>query len=200
MGFRIFISIVLITCAYFAYETVRFKVLQHSLLNAPAEQSLGNPDGDLVFVKFFEYNCAQCRAGFPVIEQALRQDGNVTFIPRPIRLLESEGIDPALLVYAAAKHGKFAQMHDALVKNYRVINGQVLKDLAEDVGINAEVLEADVKSKAVAKMARKNQKLFARYRLPGTPAYAIGKHILFVSDRDLSANEFIDLFNEARGY
>lgn len=199
MGFRIFISIILLICVYFAYETVRLKVLQHSLLHAPAEHSLGNPDGDLVFVGFFEYNCAPCRASLPIIEEALKQDGQVKFIPRPVNIIENEGIDPALLVYAAAKHGKFKQMHDALIKGYRPINGQVTLDLAEEVGIDPEALKADVKSKDVAKLARKNQKLFTRYRLAGTPAYAVGKNILFVSDRDLSANEFTDLFNEARG-
>ena len=199
MGFRIFIGVVLIACAYFTFETVRLKFLQHSLLSAPDGQVLSNPDGDLTFVKFFEYNSEEARARFTVIEQALNQDGNVRFIPRAVTSIETEGIDPALLEYAAAKHGKYTQMHDALIENYRVINGQVLKDLAEEVGIDAAVLEEEIKSKDVLKAARKNDRLLARYRLPGTPSYAIGKHILFTAQRDLSANEFVDLFNEARG-
>ena len=199
MAFRIFISLVVLACGYFAFEAGRLVFLQHSLLSAPDEQSLGNPDGDLVLVKFFEYSCSECRANFPVINQALNQDAQVKFIPRPRRAINGEGINPALVVYAASKHGKFEAMHNALVQNYRIINDNVLADLASDVGLDPAVLAQDIKSKDVQKMAEKNEKLFARYRLVGTPAYAIGKDILFVPQDDLSANEFVTLFQLARG-
>ena len=200
MLFRIFIGVILIICAYLAYETVRLKIMQHSLLQAPVEYSLGNADGDLVFVSFFDYNCAQCRASLPLIKAAVEQDEQVKFIPRPIQTIENDGVDPALVLYAAGKHGKFKEMHESLFNHYREINGQVLMDLAEEVGIDAEALKADVKSEEVAKLANRNVKLFQHFQLNGTPAYAVGKDILFVSDRDFNTDEFIDLFKEARGH
>lgn len=195
MAFRVFISIIILACAYFAFETVRLSLLQRSLLNAESTHSLGNPDGDLVFVTFFDYSCAECRAGFPVIEAAVERDGNVKFIPRPLSFLDDQ---TPLILYAAAKQGKFAEMHAALLENYRVVNDQVIEDLADNIGADSAQLITDMQSKDVQKLADKNSKLFTKYRLRSTPAYAVGKDILFASNATLSTNDFVTLFQEAR--
>lgn len=199
MAFRILISLAVIICAYLAFETVRFKILHHKLLNTEAEYVLGNPEGDLTFVKFFEYSCTECRAGFPIIQKALEQDGNVKFIVRPLRMMNVEGVSPDLMPYAAAKQGKFKEMHEVLVKNYRVINDQVIQDLSLEIGIDHQQLKADLKDDDVLKARKTNEDIARGYNLKGTPVYAIGKDILFIPNKQLSASEFIDLFNEARG-
>jgi len=199
MAFRIFISLIIICCAYFAFETVRLLLLQRSMLNSSADYSLGNHDGDLAFVQFLDYSCSFCRASHPIISKAVAQDGNVHFIPRPVSTLESEGINAALLPYAAARQGAFAAMHGALMENYRVIDEQVLQDLALEVGIDPARFKADVESKAVQALAQKNLDIFQKYRLGATPAYAVGKNILFIPNRDLNVEDFTTLFQQARG-
>lgn len=199
MFFRVFISLTVIICAYLAYETIRLKILQHSLLNTEEQYVLGNPEGDVTFVKFLDYSCKFCRDAHPLIEQALRQDGNVRFIPRPVSILDTDGVNAALLPYAAAKQGKFAEMHKVLMENYRIINDQVLQDLSLEIGIDHQQLKADLDDKDILKFTEKNLDLFNAYRLSATPSYAIGTDILFTPDRTISANEFLAMFNEARG-
>jgi len=199
MAFRIFIALIVIACAYFAFETVRFKVLQHSLLNAEAEYTLGNPDGDVTIVKFLDYACSYCRTAHPIVTQAVEQDGNVRFLPRPISVLGAEGLNSALLPYAAAKQGKFEEMHDAVMENYRVINDDVMRDLALQVGIDPEQFKADFESDSVQEMVEKNLTLFKRYRMNSTPTYAIGSNIMFSPDSDIGVSDFLNLFDEARG-
>lgn len=168
-------------------------------MNEDAEYVLGNPDGDVTFVKFLDYSCKFCREANPFITEAIRRDGNVKFLPRPVNVLDAEGLKASLLPYAAAKQGKFAEMHEALIANYRVINDQVIQDLSLEIGIDHEQLKADLEDEDVIKKADKNMDLFKDYRLTGTPTYAIGKNILFTPDSNLNANDFITLFNEARG-
>jgi len=199
MAYRIFISLIVIVCAYLAFETVRHLFLQNSLLNQESEYVLGNPDGDVTLVKFLDYSCKFCRDAHPIINDAVRRDGNVKFLPRPVSILGAQGINASLLPYAAAKQGKFTEMHDALMDNYRVIDDQVIQDLALEIGIDHQQLKSDIEDKDVIKKAESNFKLFRSYRLIATPSYAIGKSILFSPDQDLSATDFITLFNEARG-
>jgi len=199
MAYRIFISLIVIICAYLAFETVRYAFLQNSLLNEEPEYVLGNPEGDVTFVKFLDYSCKFCRDAHPVVNAAVKRDGNVKYLPRPVETLTSEGIKASLLPYAAAKQGKFIEMHDALMENYRVIDDQVIQDLALQIGIDHEQLKRDIEDKNVIKKADKNMDLFNDYRLNATPAYAVGKGILLVPDRTFNENDFLTLFKEARG-
>ena len=199
MAYRILISLIVLACAYLAFETVRFKLLQRVLLNTEAEYVLGNPDGDITFVKLFDYSCKACRDAYPIIARAIEQDGNVKFLVRPAQVMDTEGINSALLPYAAAKQGKFGEMHRALIENYRVIDDQVLQDLSLEIGIDHEKLKADLENKDVLVAMNRNFNLIQDYRMHGIPAYAVGDKILFTPHRDLSVNDFLTLFNEARG-
>jgi len=100
MAFRIFIIAVLVLTGYFAFETVRLKLLQRSLFNETPEYVFGNPDGDLSFAMFFDYSCDACRRGFSQIKPALARDGNVRFILRPLSKADN---DATHLVYAAVE-------------------------------------------------------------------------------------------------
>ena len=201
MAFRIFIIAIVLICAYLVFETGRFVLLQNSLLKIDAEYVMGNAEGDITLVKFLDYNCSFCRDAHPIVSEAVRRDGNIAFIPRPVSILEHEGINPALLPFAAAKQGQgnFQAMHEALIANYRVIDEQVIQDLALELGLDHEKLKEDIESKDVLKAADKNLKLFLRYRLNGTPAYAVGKDILFIPKGTMNADDFLSVFAEARG-
>ena len=199
MAYRIFICLIVLACAYFAFETVRYKLLQHSLFNTDAEYTLGNPDGDITLVKILDYSCSYCREDHPVVVDAVERDGNVTFIPRPVNVLGAEGMNAALLPYAAARQGKFGEMHDAVIKNYRTIDDDVVRNLALEVGIDPDQFAADLNSDEVREQFDKNMKLFKRYRMHATPTYAVGSDIMFTPDDNLTAGDFLKIFEEARG-
>ena len=199
MAFRVFISLIVIICAYLAFETIRYKLIQSSLLNEEPEYVLGNPDGDLTLVNFIDYSCPPCREGHPYLDRALQNDGNVKYIPRPISVLDAKGINAALLPYAAAKQGKFSEMHYALIENYRMINDQVLQDLSLEIGVDHQQLKTDLEDKVVLEAFEKNMNLLKSYRLESIPSYAIDRNILFSPKDGVSVNEFLAIFGEARG-
>ncbi len=200
MAFRIFIAVIVAICAFLAYDTIRYKFMQHALLNTQAEYVLGNPDGDLTLVKFFEYSSADFRAMYPILAQTLNADGNVKFIARPIQTSSTNGIDPSLLPYAAAKQGAFAAMHDILIKNFRAINDQVLQDLSLEIGIDHEKLKTDLKDKAVLEAVQQNLKLFKDYKLSDTPAYTFDGAFFLIPQQGLKQDELTKLLKDVREF
>ena len=52
------------------------------LENDPNAPVLGNPDGDVTVVEFFDYNCPYCRRVKPEIEALLAEDPNVKLVYR----------------------------------------------------------------------------------------------------------------------
>lgn len=199
MAFRIFIAVVLIAAAYFGFETVRLAWLQHSVLSADDAYVLGAKDGDVTLVKFLDYECKHCKDADPVVMGAVKRDGRVRFIPRPIGHEHEDGYYLSRLPYAAAQQGKFFEMHAVLIENYRVVDEAVLRDLAQEAGVDFDRLVVDYESKTVIKLAERNEALFKKLRLRGTPSYSVGKTILFSPfDTPPDVDDFIAIFNEAR--
>ena len=52
------------------------------LENDPNAPVLGNPEGDVTVVEFFDYNCPYCRRVKPHIEALLDEDPNVRLVYR----------------------------------------------------------------------------------------------------------------------
>ena len=53
-----------------------------TLENDPNAPVLGNPDGDITVVEFFDYNCPYCRRVKPEMEALLAADPNVRVVYR----------------------------------------------------------------------------------------------------------------------
>ncbi len=47
--------------------------------NAPV---MGNPDGDVTVVEFFDYNCPYCKRAMPEVDALLAEDGKVRLVMR----------------------------------------------------------------------------------------------------------------------
>lgn len=72
--------------------------------NAPL---LGNPEGDITVVEFFDYNCPYCKRAMPEVDALLAEDGNIRLVMREWPIL-SEG--SAFAARAALASGSRANM------------------------------------------------------------------------------------------
>ena len=48
--------------------------MREAIFNDPGQVVLGNPDGDVTLVEFFDYNCGYCRAALPDMATLLAED------------------------------------------------------------------------------------------------------------------------------
>ena len=68
--------------------------------NAPV---LGNPEGDVTVVEFFDYNCPYCRRAKPEIEALLAADPNVRLVYREWPILGRDSVFTARAALAARR-------------------------------------------------------------------------------------------------
>lgn len=66
--------------------------------NAPV---LGNPDGDVTVVEFFDYNCSFCRRAMPQVQGLLDGDPNVRLVYREWPILGDGSVFAAKAALAA---------------------------------------------------------------------------------------------------
>src|SRR6185437_15755757 len=80
-----------------------------------ASPVMGNPHGDVTIVEFFDYACSYCKAMQPRLEQLLRSDHGVKLIVKEFPILTDESLVATKVALAAARQGRYAQFHDALM-------------------------------------------------------------------------------------
>ena len=56
--------------------TTAIASMREAIFNDPGQVVLGNPDGDVTLVEFFDYNCGYCRSALPDMATLLAEDPN----------------------------------------------------------------------------------------------------------------------------
>ena len=73
------------------------------LENDPNAPVLGNPEGDVTVVEFFDYNCPYCRRVKPHIEALLDEDPNVRLHATAVGAVVVEEFDDRYITFGVAE-------------------------------------------------------------------------------------------------
>ncbi|MGB0800092.1 MAG: DsbA family protein, partial [Planktomarina sp.] len=111
--------------------------------NAPV---IGNPEGDVTVVEFFDYNCPYCKRAAPVVKNVIAGDSDVRIVYREWPIL-GEGSDfAARAALASRNQGKYEEFHWALMAlNGRATEASVLK-VVRELGLDEDQLRADMEA------------------------------------------------------
>ena len=133
---------------------------------------IGNPQGDVTLVEFFDYNCGYCRASLPVIRQLVTADPKLRVVFRELPILSDESRDAARASLAAAAQGKFPAFHEALYAAGPV-SAATIAATAKAAGVDLSKVPDDADSEIAGNLA-----LAGKLGITGTPTWVIGERIL----------------------
>ncbi len=171
-------------------NTVRLQLEQDS--NSP---NLGNPDGDVTVIEFFDYNCPYCRSAGRTVQELLAADANVRVIYREWPILGEDSVFASRAALAARTQGKYEEFHWALMNGEgRASEASILK-LARDLGLDVAKLQADMTSPAVEAHIAQSSALASMLGFTGTPAFIVGDR---TAPGMLSTDEITAMVAEAR--
>ena len=139
--------------------------------NAPV---LGNPDGDVTVVEFFDYNCPYCRRAGEQVSAMLAQDDSVRVVYREWPILGEGSTYAAKAALAARNQGKYAEFHDALMAATGRIDAQVVLQTAADLGLDVAQLQADMEAPEVQAHIDTSFQLAQSLGFSGTPSFVVG--------------------------
>lgn len=159
---------------------------------------IGPQDGDLTVVLFFDYQCPYCKQGYATFLEAMKRDGKVRLVLRP---LATQGIERDVIsrmAIAAGKQGKFLEFHDLLMQSYVPLTDSVLRDFAIRTGLDFDRLTEDARAKAALDQLDANGALAVKLRIEKVPTFLFGKIVYVPAARMPTVNDFLQLFAEAR--
>ncbi|SMX49726.1 DsbA family protein [Maliponia aquimaris] len=161
--------------------------------NAPV---LGNPEGDVTVVEFFDYNCPYCRRVKPEVRALIDEDPNIRLVYREWPILGEGSVFAAKAALAARKQGKYEEFHWAMMGlQGRAEEASVLR-VAEEIGLDLDQLRTDMQAPEVEEHIATSMQLTQALGFNGTPSFVIGDALVpgFVEKARLA--EFVDAARE----
>ncbi|WP_330629318.1 MULTISPECIES: DsbA family protein [Thioclava] len=145
----------------------------------PDAPALGNPQGDVTLVEFFDYQCPFCKKNHPVLEEVMAEDRGLRVVMKDWPVFGPVSLRAARLVLGAQENGAYATALEALMATKgRLSDAQVDKTL-NAAGVSVPKAQAGYQSarqKIDAVLAR-NDRQASGLGLFGTPGFVAGRMI-----------------------
>jgi protein-disulfide isomerase len=145
----------------------------------PASPVIGNPDGDVTIVEFFDYRCGYCKRVFPTIQALLKEDGNIRYVLKEFPILGPDSLvasQAALAVWNTTPE-KYMPFHSALMTSRGSLNAAKIFSVAGDLGLDTDAIRKNMKNAPVSDEINKNMELSESLGITGTPAFIIGDQL-----------------------
>lgn len=137
----------------------------------------GNPEGDVVVVEFFDYNCGWCKKAFEEIQTLLKEDKNVKVVLYDIPILGPTSHLASRWALAAKKQGKYWDMHKALITHQGSIDEEVMAKLAKDAGVDVDKLKKDLEDPSIDAELKSHLEVTKSLGIQGTPGFLVNEKV-----------------------
>ncbi len=148
------------------------------LISDPGTPVGGNPDGDVTIVEFFDYHCGYCKRAHPTMQGVVKADSKIRIAYKQMPILTPNSRVAAAGALAAARQGKYMEMHNALME----ARGELTKDrviqIAAGIKLDTAKLEKDMAAPEIAQQIDRSLELAKALGIDGTPAFVIGNKLI----------------------
>ncbi len=148
------------------------------IFNSEHQAVIGNPDGDVTLVEFFDYNCGVCRQALGVTASLLQSDPNLRIVLKEFPILGPESIEAARISVAIAQNAKYWAFHRALLGNDARADRQSALAAAQQIGLDPGAIEDAIDVEQSNTVFREVYALANSLGINGTPSYVIGDEVI----------------------
>jgi protein-disulfide isomerase len=140
------------------------------------DHTQGPPDAQVTLVEYADYQCPYCSKAYVIVEQLEDQFGSLLrFVFRnfPLTQIHDQAELAAEAAEAAGAQGKFWQMHNALYENQPLLGPDLIRTVAQELGLDMETFENDVESGKFRERIKHDFMGGVRSGVSGTPTFFI---------------------------
>ena len=149
---------------------------------------VGPENAKVTVVEFFDYSCGYCHRLFPELKSVMEANPDVKFVFKPMTFLGDVSVAAAKATSAAAKQGKFIQMHNALFGSSDRLTKEKIRAIAEEQGLDMSKFDADVASADISKFLDNVSALASKIQVNGVPVLFInGNMVQTLDGKDIQA-------------
>jgi protein-disulfide isomerase len=153
-----------------------------TIYNSPRGVVLGNKDGDVTFVEFFDYNCGYCKRAMADMLDLMKTDSKLKVVLKEFPVLSEGSVEAAKVAVAVRMQDpggkKYLDFHQKLLGGRGPADKARAMAAAKDAGLDTARIEKDLASPEVKATIEENFKLAEAMGMNGTPSYVIGKQVV----------------------
>ncbi len=160
-----------------------------ALNNNPNDGVIGNPNGDVVLVEFFDFSCGYCHRLYPAIKNVVAKNPNLKVIAKTLTFVSPVSKYAAKAALAAKEQGKYAEAYTALFEyKGRLTEEKVIEAIAA-TGVDVERLKADMESEKVQNALNEMSELAGKLQISGVPTLVMNGKIVQTLDEAVIQQE-----------
>ena len=151
-----------------------------SLRNNSETPFIGNPNGDVTIIEFFDYKCVYCRQFYSQINSIIQNDNGIriVFYDLPILGPESTLAARASIALSKLSPNNFIKFHSALMEMRGTLTETTIIQLAEEIGIDSDNLLLIMNDPEIDEIIQENIELALSIGINGTPGFIIGDKVI----------------------
>jgi protein-disulfide isomerase len=154
----------------------------NTIFNSPRGVVLGNKDGDVTFVEFFDYNCGYCKRAMADMLDLMKADPKLKVVLKEFPVLSPGSVEAAQVAVAVRMQDpsgkKYLDFHQRLLGGRGPADKAHALAAAKDAGLDVARIEKDMASPEAKATIEENFKLAESMGMNGTPSYVIGKQVV----------------------
>lgn len=151
------------------------------IYRAPGEIVLGNPNGDVTLVEFFDYNCGFCKRALSDIQELIRSDARLRVVLKDYPVLgpgSVEAAQVAVAIRAQLNAQRYFDFHQRLLMGRGQANRARALEVAREIGADMARLERDMNEPRVREVLAENTAVARALGIDGTPTYVVGDEVV----------------------
>ena len=141
-----------------------------------AQVPVGNLQGDVTLLQFYDLNCPFCREAAADVDALVRADKKLKLVFVPYAVLSVQSIQGALVELAAAKvltPAKYLEFHKRIYASRGTIDAPRVLAAAKGLGLEAQQLTTIANDEDTLEGLKENAAFGSAAQLVATPAYVI---------------------------
>ena len=158
------------------------KAHSEALFNSPRQVTLGNLQGDVTLVEFFDYNCGYRKRALNDMLDLLKSDPKLKIVLKEFPVLGQGSVEAAQVAVAVRmqdKGGKkYLDFHQKLLGGRGQADKMRALAVAKEVGLDMARLEKDLGGDEPKATIEESLQIAEALGLNGTPSYVIGGDVV----------------------
>ncbi|MDZ5697669.1 DsbA family protein [Chelativorans sp. M5D2P16] len=151
------------------------------IFNSSHDGVLGNPDGDITVVEFFDYNCGYCKRALGDLDTLVKDDGDLRFVLKEFPVLGNDSRDAHVvsMAFRSLMPEKYDAFHRRLLSGSGRANEESAIKIALELGADETELRAAMEKPEIMEAFRDTYALADQLQITGTPSYVVGDEVVF---------------------
>jgi len=154
--------------------------LKDTILNSDHKAVMGNPNGQVTLVEFFDYNCGYCKRALNDMLALMESNPNLRVVMKEFPIL-SEGSMEAARISIAVKDLNpelYLDYHRELLVRSGQANLKKAMSVAKELGLDTAALAKAADDRSVTENLQEVRQMADALGISGTPSYVVGGQMI----------------------